>query len=314
MILIGAILGWAGSFLLPTPYQAEAEIFVAFNGDVFARNPDDYKNWHIGELSAFIQSEAVLQQTLEDLQAQNPVWADYHVADLRPQLNNYWRNTGKWRLVARAETAEEAIQLVEAWERASLGHVIQAVEHANKLIAISPQLQTVSDLRAKFEARLIELDQVEIALQELQKKLRTGDSQPLNVRERWRLQSLLARAVLNDSMGKDILENAPPADAISFEYLPWVEPALVYVDDQQLILKEQIAQLANQFEELSAEWSEEFSASHGLSAYLRVEQLSPTDTPVKPIRPTSSMMLVGATIGFLAWVLIWIGRLNLMKK
>lgn len=308
-ILVGSMLGAAISYLLPSPYRAETTLQVAYNADVYARNPDDYKNWQMEQLNIFILSDEVLQESLTRLKENNSAGSALELDDLAASLHVYWRNAGEWRLVAEASTPELAKELLQTWQQVILEQIDAATLHAIAVLELSTRIDNLYNERLDVNLRIIELDQIKSALRSWITS--AGDlnpDEPLSANERWFLLSRVSSAVGWHPEGMDLLDEAPPPRAEASEYVPWLEKALVFIDQEQESLEPQNEQLSAEYDRLYARWSEELDSSRGLTAYLIVNPLDEGQNPARAVRSTALMAFVGGLLGLLIWGLIWLAR------
>lgn len=307
--LIGSLLGIGISFLLPSPYRAESDLYVAYNADAVYRNPDDYKNWQLGELEAFTFSEHILAETLDRLKAQDSYWENATTKKLRTTLYTYWRNAGKWRLVAENSDPKHTTQLVRTWREVIIDEVTGATSQAAVMLDLSNQIQSVLNSKVAVDMQLSELTQMNEALQTWVEEAEGQNAQrPLETLERWHLQTVVTRFAAYNPVVLPLLEEIPPSDAPAQDYLPWVEKFAAVVEDDLAIAQEQSTALTKQHDELTRSWEQASDASHGLTAFLVVEPLSENDLAAKPARLTSQLALVGGLLGVLIWGLFWLGR------
>jgi hypothetical protein len=307
--LLGALIGFGLSYLFPTPYQAEAGLSVTYNGDFFPRNPDDYKNWYLGQLDVFVKSDGVIQDTLNRLQQEAPYWQTVSPESLRATLHTYWRNAGRWRLVAQASDPAQANQAVQAWQAAILERANAGIDEAARMMDLSNQYNAVVHLEAEAETRSKELAAVKEALQSWQASLKqTGSQSPLSTLDRWHLLTLTAQATSLVSTGQQLLTDPPAPETPAQGYLPWLDQTLASLEDELTIVQKQAADLSSQSEQLKQNWNEANDASAGLSAYMTVKSLSNDIQAAKQVRVQSAAALVGGVLGLAAWILIWLGR------
>ena len=307
-ILAGYLIGWAVAVILPAPHRAESSLHVSYNGDIHARNIDDFKNWQMGEMNIFIYNNKVLEETLTKLREQDPYWNTVTKEELRSSLNVYWRNVGEWRLVAEARGQQRAEQIVETWKQVTLEQVSLALSHARSTLELDTQIQEISRTRVDVKQRAAELRQIKEGLQSWKTSLdQDRKGKALTPLERWHLASQVARIVTWDPLGDILLEQIPPIESLASEYLPWIDRALVLLDREQHTLDDQSAQLASDYAVLYQAWSNELAASHGLTAYVAVESLDPVVYErAKPVRSTALIAFVGGMLGLLIWALIWL--------
>jgi hypothetical protein len=314
--LAGSLLGWAAALLFPTPYLAEAALNVGYNAEVASymppiedlplRNVDDFKNWQLGELQAFIYSDGLLQDALSDLRGQDPAWKEVSAVELRPALRTYWRNAGTWRLAVQADSPRRAEALAQAWRRAILDRANNSAAHAMRVLEIGYRLRDVAAAESETAQRSDRLDQAEAALQEWLGNLGAAAmQQPLPPLERWRLQALASLAA---TPGAALLEAIPAESAPAQEYLPWVQAAAARLSVEREILANQVTALEATRRSLAAEWADESRAAHNLTAYLSVTALPAEDEPARPLRYSAQTALAGGTLGALLLALYWLTR------
>jgi hypothetical protein len=306
--LLGSILGWGVALLFPTPHRAQSELYVAYNGDAIYRNADDYKNWQFGELEAYVVSNDVLDATLARLRQQDPYWEALTTRDLKPQLRTYWRNAGRWRLVAEWREPERTTQLAQAWTNVTLEKISQAAIHAQEVLSLQAQIDAISRRQVEHHLGAIQIDQILAALETWRDEHGSQQGGQLDILDRWRLQSLAASAAGLLPGELVLLTQFPPAEAAIEPYLAAVNQALVALREQQAIVQRQAEELGAQREALRAQWETESKASHNLTANLTVEPLTAEGLAARPVRLTSQMALVGGVLGLLVWGLLWLAR------
>jgi hypothetical protein len=306
--LLGSLIGFGLSYLVPAPYRAEAGLSVVYNGDFFPRNPDDYKNWYLGQLDVFVKSDEVLQDTLNRLQQEDPYWQTVSVDKLSTTLHTYWRNAGRWRLVVESPVPRHADQAVQAWKAAILEQSNAGISAATKMLDLTNQYNGVIHLEAETDMRLQELTAVSSALESWQARLQNGGQAPLSTLDRWHLLSLVARATSLGSDSQTLVTDPPASEDPAQSYLPWIGQTLADLGDEAGIVQKQAADLASQREQLSQRWTEANKASGGLSAYMTVQSIVNDYQAAKQVRMQSAAALIGGIIGLIVWIMIWLGR------
>jgi hypothetical protein len=294
---------------LPTSYRAESGLFVAYNADAIYRNPDDYKNWQLGELEAFIVTEPVLDATLRKLRVQDPYWDAVSIEDLRTQINSYWRNAGKWRLVAETEEPQRATQLVRAWQETIIEQVGGATTSAVVMLDLNAQIAAKAAEKVRLGLRAEEITGVRDALQSWRNEHDGGEgSTPLTTLERWQLQTISARAANVNSTAVTLIDQIPSADAPANDYISWVDQIIIVFENELAIIGRQIQEIEVGSEELQESLNAASYSAHALTAFLIVEPLSDDLSSAQPVRLSGQMALVGGVLGVLLWGFIWLGR------
>ncbi len=322
--LVGAVLGWGVSRLLPPLYRAELDLYVGINAyrgprDRYIvqvvqdelRKLDDYKNWQMEQLNGLSLTDEFLSDTLDRLQAKDVSWKDVSVEDIFYQLRGSWRNAGRWHLAAEASQPEMAIQAVDTWaevidERMNIG-----IENAREMVAIDATLVATADELTYQLVRHQTLTQVNIKLEEAQRVLEDASvDDPMGSYDQWRLLSQTTRAADWDPGWSELIEAYPASDASSTEYLAWVERSLEMVASDLDILPERIEYLEEQHEALSEQYSEVGEKSLGLSAGMELEKSDEVPPQVEDVRPSGTLMLVGGFLAVVVWLLFGLARLS----
>jgi hypothetical protein len=307
--LLGSLVAIGISYLIPSPYRAEAALSVTFNLDISPRNPDDFKNWYLEQLDVFIFSDPVIEKALSSLRSQDPYWQGVTLNDMRSSLHAYWRSAGQWRLVAEALEAERAATMVKAWEDAVLSSTAAATAEATRMQDLTHQYNRIVQLEAAARMRVQELNQAKQALQTwLASQGQAGSQAPLDTLQRWQLLAAAGRVVDLNPVEQTLLENAPASDAPAGAYIEWVNQVLASLDLGLTTLQAQEADLVGQREAISRSWNDALNESGGLSAHLTVEALPGGDQPPKPVRTTAAAALIGGIVGVLVWILFWLAR------
>lgn len=305
--MAGALIGYGITFLLPSSYRAETSLHVSFNGDVYPRNPDDYKNWHLQELEDLVTSDPVIQETLNRLRSQDAYWDAVDIQWVVENVNLYWRNAGEWRLVVESPTPERASDLVETWQQVILETVDIASGHAQNMLTLNAHIGSTATAQVETGLMIAELTALREALLTWKENaLQAGSSTPLDTLDRWSLLALVSRPAGLDAAGRTLLEETPAYDTPAQEYIIWIDQALKLLEQQLVILENQSEALTNQQEELQQALTAELEASLGTSAYLTVQPLPPESASSYPVRPASQTAFIGGMIGLLVWMVIWL--------
>jgi hypothetical protein len=293
--LAGSLLGWGLARLLPAAYEAQTRWSVAINADAEPRNPDDFKNWQLQQLEAFLLSEAVLAETAARLNGMD-------VETLASQVETRWRNTGQWTLAARGGSAEEARTVVAAWSAAGQEQLAAAAGYAQEMLSLERSLrQTRNDL-SLVQGRLAVLQQAGDALGIFQAALQNRpEAEPLPELERWNLALIAGQALADDPAAASLLAQMPPPQAPASEYPAFI--ALVQAGLEQQLSRQDARETALQtaYEEFTAAWQTAEQAAHGLSAYLAVEPLQQGAISAAARQNTGMAALVGGLVGLLVF-------------
>jgi len=308
LFLAGSLAGWGIGLILPSPYRAETSFYVGFSTEPVTRNPDDYKNWYLSQLEILAISDELLDETLNRLRDQDAYWSAVNVDQLRDSLGAYWRNAGRWRLVAEWADGAHAFQLGRAWSAVFLEQANQSISQAYSLIEFEAQIKAASAILVNTNMRRLQLEQIKAGLQAWQGELTAaGSAASLEPLERWRLQSLAASLVGFNPIELALVDQVPPADSPAQEYAPWLGKLLIMADSQIATLQEQSDELGLQLAQLQASLQSNVQASNGLTVNLVVKPLEDT-LPAQPVRRSSQMALVGGSLAMLGYAFFWMAR------
>jgi len=326
--LVGCALGVLISLVWPSPWRATAEIYVGMEPYRWSEDEnvvayalgtrfnyaDDYKNWQMSNLNALVSLEDIRLKTLDRLRATDDYWSDINRRALGEMLQVYWRNPGRWRLVADNTDPEIAAAAALAWRDVVYETVQDAITYAQQtfaldieLKAIQNQLVSLSAQHADQEASLAGFDTLKTELEKI------ADNQPVDELTHWQLWSWASHAAQYDPSWTRLLNELPPTGQSAAEYLTWLGRARITLEQGLQTTQAQIDTLTKQKAKAEADYAVASQASRGLSANLQLEKIS--DTPPRPvaIRPTAQMALIGAIIGLMVWGSLWLVRLTLRK-
>ena len=310
--MVGALLGWALAFIVPSPYRAEAELYIAYNGDGIYRNPDDYKNWQLGELEIYIYSDEMLETALQELRQVDAYWNDIDTAGFRPALHTYWRNAGKWRLVVEWNDPLRAEQAALAWSEAVIRNSATAIDHGREAQILADRIRAFTTEEVSISAGSARLGSITTALNEWQTaSAQAGTAQPLAVLERWRLQSLAAGLADVSPAAVLLLNDFPTDDAGRAEFETWASMALETIGVEKESLLARDADLKTRRDTLTRDWEQASLASRNLTTDLTVERLANIVPEGEPVRPSGQMALTG---GVLAVLLLGLWGLAVVRK
>lgn len=305
--IIGSLIGFGVSYILPHFYRAEVTLHVSYNADSIFRNPDDYKNWNMEQLDVIILSENILQKTLARLTADDPYWQDISTEQLAQRLQVHWRSVGVWRLVAEDRQPERAVALAQAWKAVTLEEIAVALENAHLAQQVNDQFMATARARVDASLRASSLSQVAQALSAWRDANAQADpNQPPDNASRWRILSLVALVASDNEAGETLLAQMPVEGSTNEEYLVWIENVLAYIDAELPLIEKQLTDLTTQAETYYTQWMEINHIAYGLSMYLTVEQAGADKPIAKAVRLDSTAALVGGALGLIVWCFIWL--------
>lgn len=310
--LIGALVGLAIAYIIPSPSIAESTLFVSYNADAIVRNPDDYKNWQMGQLNALIVAPDIVEATYNTLTEIDPYWLTVTQDDLMRSLGIHWRNTGTWRLAVTSDTPEHASQALQIWVDYFLNAYQLAVVSAHNSETLAQSLGAINLELIETKSRAAELEEIKVIMQETIQELSSRpQDEPLDTAARWRLGSLAAQASGYNPAWVTILTRFPTADALPAEYTEWVERTLGSLNIELETIYARIANLETEKVDYETKQGEYIDASRGLSSTVNVESGTNSAPAVTPLRQTGVLILIGGIIGLLTWFVYGLIKISL---
>ena len=305
--LIGSLAGWGLSYILPPAYQAEVELFVAYDDARECRNPDDCKNWQLEQTDALVKSLIVIEPTLSRLRAIDPFWKDVNPDELAGMFDVLWRNTGKWRLVARSNDPERSKAAVEEWSQVFLDEYQAAQEHSLRLIDLNAQVRALNQIQVQLDRKIIILNMVISEISEIRGLLAALDpDEQLPELTRWNLYNLAAQASSTNPAWLELLDSFPDEIASQSDYIKWLDQLLVSVDQEIESSRIQLEQIDIEKKKALDQITIESEASHGLSQTIEVSRMVEVEPQVIESRRTTTAAVLGGIIGLLVWGIVWI--------
>lgn len=325
--IAGSLLGWAASMLWPTPFRATRELYVGLNvyraindlsvseyAGIKLVNANDYKNWQMSSLNSMIFMDEVIAETLSRLQQQDPYWKGVKADVFASSLHVYWRNAGKWRLVAEHKDPERAVEAVMAWQQVVVDRVHRAVIDSQEAMLLEFRLRSLADSKTQATMEAEQIRQVQMLLESWQTDFSARPARSkLSSDEHWQIW-LQAVSIQTGSSWESITETFPSDGALLQEYLDWLERAIPVLDLEINTLVRQQQELDEQERLTASQFSQASTKSLGLSATLDVDKIADSRTQLLVTRPTGILMLAGGLLGLIAWLAFWIGGVSLRGR
>ena len=320
--LIGCLIGWVVSLILPVNYRASTTIYVALNpyrtyedSNFLANvkpeysNLDDYKNWQMGQLNTAIFLNEIIQETLNRLKEQDQAWMSVDVNQLRDQLLAEWRSAGKWSLVAENRDAELALQAAETWGEIVCERIGTAVDAARELITIDYKIEAAVQSYNEAQSRL---QQFELARDQFKSWIATAQELPaeeqIEFAELSQVLGLVTDLAQLEPSWMDVLENQPKTTSSRNDFIEWTGEVLSKIEVEIPDLEASVEHLEDGQTDLEQQYAEQFTLSLGLSPNLEVERIE--TVPAVRVQPTGIMTLAGGMCGLLLWLFIELVRIS----
>lgn len=324
--LVGCLLGWLITWLLPANYRASANIYVALNpyrtyedSNFLANvnpeytNLDDYKNWQMAQLNTAVYLDEIIQATLDLLKEQDQGWQAMDLSQLRDSLGAEWRTAGKWSLTAESQEAELANLAAETWGEVVFARISSAVDSARELMATDNEMEITAQNLAQASSRLQRLKTSQEQLKQWKNAAMAlpGEEPPV-AQERWEVLNLVAGLVKFEPDWMAIMEDQPDETASRRTTLEWTAQVLSLIESEIQHLNESIKELDQKQTILEEQYASKFDLSLGLSPNLDIEKIE--FEPAQRVQPTGLMTIIGGICGLLLWVLLELVRITNQLK
>jgi hypothetical protein len=324
IVVIGALLGWGISSILPSPHRATLDLYVGLDAyratqDQYIsavaqekfRNLDDYKNWQMLQLETLISSDDFLSETLAQLHQLDERWNSTDLETLRSILSASWRNAGVWHLAAETGDPGMAEQAVETWGEVIVEKVNLALSHARMVRLLDDQLVALAEDQAELFQRESVLTEIKAGTDNWQDDLQKMDAdQPVSSTDSWKIAALAATAADWNPGWSAVLGSVPVPESFPADFVTWLDQLQPMIETELALVPGQIASLEAERNSVGEQYAAETEASLALSASLIVERPSNSEPQVAPSRPTGLATLAGGAIGVLLWFLWFLLRLS----
>jgi len=315
--VVGAgLLGYLGSLLFSPAYRAEADLFVGIDvrrvGEMahvipLAKteplNLDDYKNWQLKQVADIVQSEQILEKSLERLKLEGSRWDEENLKDFQQRVDIYWYDAGTWHLQVTHPQREMAEEAVRTWREVAQNRLMELITYGERAAEVEGELRVYVQSLAALKEETALLDVLLQDLEEWETEMETLEGQesiPDTTRDEIQLWLESYRA------GQDLswlpMLSDEPEISTPEEYLR----GLGDIETLALLIRESLDAeqtiLNQEREALLGEYHQAQDQSLGLSGNLNLEILSSTPR-VERVRYPGLMTLVSGGLGFLFWMI-----------
>jgi hypothetical protein len=324
--LVGGLAGYLIASIWPSPYRITRELYVGLNvyraidsqtpveySGIAVVNANDYKNWQMSSLNTLIFRDSVINETLAKLKEIDPYWESVTGTELAESLHVYWRNAGKWRLVAENTDPRRATEAVTVWQDVVVEQVHQAVLESQQAMVYDLQLRALEEQKNQVLLKIEEVKHSRSSIQDWVSVNKPGTiSSPVLPASHWQLWRL---AQMDLGPGWNLILDTFPLERAAYsDYLQWIDKAVPYLDQETTALGRQIAGLEDELKSTADQFARAAQKSLGLSATLDVDKVSELRAQEMITRPTGLLMLIGSLIGMFTWLAIWISQISLRGK
>lgn len=322
--LVGAVLGLVFAYLWPASYRANVELSVELNpyrvlddqyvpefaGAEF-RNIDDYKHWQMLQLSILVLSDPYMLETVTRLREKDAVWEGVSPQELRGMLSANWRNAGRWRLSANSSTTQQAVDVVETWSEVVVDLTQESISSSRDLFRLELVMRSLNDELVELQLQQTALETAQIDIAELLNEFVLKPENEI-ITEAVRMQ-LFAKATAVKGLfpgGEELIDSLPQAGAAIGAYTVWFEELNQVIDRELDSVQLLTAEIQDELSQARLDWEENLDKASGLSATLNLENLQKNSTQVEEIRSYSLAALIGALLGLLAWIMVFLIRIT----
>jgi hypothetical protein len=316
VIGLGCLVGWLTSYIFPSKFRSISEVYVGFNPyrtysdtDFLAltkpkySNLDNYLFWQMAQLEEVAYLKEIVNESLTQLQNKNPYWKNISEENFQEMLGVDWRSAGKWSFIVENSNEEHAEEAVVIWSEIVKETAKNAVVASQETFMIDQELQSIQDKLIELKLREVKLQRTQISIQNWKYSIQEFEpDQAIDKEYEWEIINIVTLAADFTPIWQNLLENQPTSDCSINNYFQWIEQVLSIIDLEINSIRNEISSLEKKDDEISKVYSEISNKSLGLSPNLTIEKT--IDQKPKLIRPTSTLSIIGGSIGLLTWFLI----------
>jgi len=314
-ILIGALIGYVISYVVPAPYQAVSEFYIGIDvervnhlefiiplAEEEPLNLDDYKNWQLKQVADILTSDRVLNQTLSEIHQVDSGLGELTLRDLRKAINIYWYDTGTWRLEVVLPQKDHAVQVVDTWLDTGHNEISRLLLISKTGSNIDQQIWSSNIAISEIKLQRAKYQAVSSSCAEWITKLSefSGSSQ-LDLELYTEINEWVQLQVETASFSMDPFIDIPQEDEPIDTFILWftdkqtlAEKAIVQLESEKKILEDER-------DEILPEFHQYLEDSLGLSANL-VLLPNTSETNVRRIYSTDRFTIGGSLLGLFVWI------------
>ena len=238
--VLGALMGWLAASIWPTPHRATRELYVGLNvyraindlsvteyAGIKLVNANDYKNWQMASLNSLIFMDSVIDKTLLDLRKQDTYWDSINRDDFAQSLHVYWRNAGKWRLVAEHLDSFRAAEAVTAWQQVVVDTVHTAVTQSQEALLHEFQIRSLADQKNTASLFIEEITSIRSKMINWQEIIISDHKNPMpDEAQYWQIWQQAVE--INELISwDDFLDSFPLPGSPKGDYIKWLDQAVL---------------------------------------------------------------------------------------
>ena len=326
-ILLGALVGYVISYIVPAPYQAVTEFYIGIDVERVNQleyiiplaeeeplNLDDYKNWQLKQVADIMTSDSVLNKTLSELHQADSALTELTLQDLRKAIDMYWYDTGTWRLEVVLPQKEQTVEVVNTWMNVGHDEISRLLLISNAGNAIDNEIWSFNLAISEIRLQRVKYQAISASCADWISKLGefSGNNQ-LDSDLYSEIEEWVQLQIDTASFSMDQFFDIPSEDESVDTFILWftdkktsAEKAIVQLNSEKLILEAEK-------DEILPEFHQYLEDSLGLSANL-VLLPNTSETEVMKIYSTDRFTIGGCVLGFFAWILFTAVRISSRKE
>ena len=326
-ILIGALIGYVISYVVPAPYQAVSEFYIGIDvervnhleyiiplAEEEPLNLDDYKNWQLKQVAGILTSDSVFNKTLSELHQANSESDELTLQDLRKAADIYWYDTGVWRLEVVLPQKEQAVEVADAWLNAGYGELARLLAISKTGNAIDQEIWSINLAISELRLQRVKYLAISSSCTEWITKLGgfSGDS-PLDKETYSEIKTWVQLQIETASFPLETFFDIPGENEPVATFTEWylgtqdsAEKAIIQLESEKLILE------ADR-DEILPDFHQYLDDSLGLSANL-VLLPNTSETGVRQIYSTGQYTIGGSLLGLFSWIILTAVRISSRKE
>jgi len=327
VIILGGLVGFLGSYLVPAPYRATADLYVGIDvtrvnemefvyplAKTEPLNLDDYKNWQLKQVSSLISSDLVLDNTLAALQEEDPGWGGMTTADLKKRLDIYWFDTGVWQLEVVHPNQAMAELAVQTWLNEGHEKLTQLLEISEMNAINDAQLFDLADEIGTLKGRIARLETFLSSSEEWIDKLENeSQDNPLSEELLEELNAWILVYRKNEKYWQIPLGDFPDKNEAVSAYLPWLSSAQLVAQVDMEESASVLPLLLTEKEKILPAYHQLLQDSLGLSANIVLEP-NISLSAVERVRSPGEMTIAGGILGIMVWLIYTFIKIDNNRK
>lgn len=316
-IVIGGLIGYLFSYLIPPSYQAVANLYIGIDVERVNEmeyiiplakteplNLDDYKNWQLKQVADISISEKVLNKTFSSISLLENM-GNIGYEDMIKNLELYWYDTGTWQFKTVNRDQEIAKVIAETWLNTAHGVLSELLEYSDEVAELDAEILSINSEigELKFENTGFEFFLEDIS--EINDQLSDSDISDQAAEEIIQDASGVLDAQEFTDIDFSFLSDQPINNNSIEDWISWISESQLLVLDKIRSNERYIESLDSEREEFLIDYHKALENSLGLSPNLILEpNISPVDVQI--IRPRGMVTFSGGLFGLIVFLIFFL--------